>query len=208
MPPELRRRAQFAGRSPAGQPRGNHRLGADTDPIGWATGARRRTWQGVEAAERTHQHRDRPGHQPGDHSGGTSPVGLGSLDCASRRPMLGDPRLSQPRVRSRVVAASPPPRVRGAQPQADPWAPRSSRRTLSRQYDSGGPALRPPTAHGVRGALESSAPSGASRLGRWASVSPTWSALGELISQGAIAAARTMGARCCRSGSWRRSGRR
>jgi len=42
-----------------------------------------------------------------------------------------------------------------------------------------------------------------------ASASPTWSALGELIiSQGAIAAARTMGARCFRSGSWRRSGRR
>jgi SAM-dependent methyltransferase len=28
------------------------------------------------------------------------------------------------------------------------------------------------------------------------------------IGSGAIAAARTMGARCCRSGSWRRSGRR
>jgi hypothetical protein len=34
-------------------------------------------------------------------------------------------------------------------------------------------------------------------------------ALGELIiSRGAIAAARTMGARCSRSGSWRRSDRR
>ena len=28
------------------------------------------------------------------------------------------------------------------------------------------------------------------------------------IGSGAIAVARTMGARCCRSGSWRRSGRR
>jgi hypothetical protein len=44
---------------------------------------------------------------------------------------------------------------------------------------------------------------------RWTSVSATWSALGALtIGQGAMGAARTTGARCCRSGSWRRFGRR
>jgi hypothetical protein len=31
MPPELRRGSQIGGRSPAGRPRGNHRLGGDTD---------------------------------------------------------------------------------------------------------------------------------------------------------------------------------
>jgi hypothetical protein len=38
MPPELRRESQIGGRSPAGRPRGNHRLGADTDhsPTGTA----------------------------------------------------------------------------------------------------------------------------------------------------------------------------